>query len=53
MDNTRLYHKDVFWDKRFDVQAIELIKSAEKNSFRSGSGTTGTNSVCCATGIIR
>lgn len=30
MNNIKLYHKDVFWNKRFDIQAIELIKSAEK-----------------------
>ena len=27
-----LYHKDVFWNKKFDVEAIELIKSVERTT---------------------
>lgn len=30
MDNIKLYHKSVFWNKRFDIESIELIKSAER-----------------------
>ena len=29
MENIKLYHKSVFWEKRFNVEALEIMKSAE------------------------
>lgn len=30
MENIKLYHKTIFWEKRFNVEALEIMKSAER-----------------------
>ena len=30
MENIKLYHKAVFWEKRFNIEALEIMKSAER-----------------------
>ncbi len=31
MESIKLYHKSVFWEKRFNVEALEIMKSAERS----------------------